>query len=102
MEITLLHYLILSSIIFLIGVFGIFLNRKSIISLIMSIELIILAININFITFAHFWGDFKGHIFVLFILTVSASEVAIILVSLVNYFNINQTTSVDVLNELRG
>lgn len=102
MEITIFHYLILSGIIFLIGIFGIFLNRKSIISLIMSIEVILLAININFIVFSSYWNDFKGQIFVLFILTVSAAEIAIALVALVIYFNNRSTTIVDDLNNLRG
>ncbi|MCL2567240.1 MAG: NADH-quinone oxidoreductase subunit NuoK [Alphaproteobacteria bacterium] len=102
MEITIFHYLMLSGLVFLIGVFGIFLNRKSIISLIMSVEVIFLAININFIIFASYWNDFKGHVLVLFILTVSAAEIAIALVALVIYFNNRHTTIVDDLSNLRG
>jgi NADH-quinone oxidoreductase subunit K len=103
MEITLLHYLILSTILFLIGIFGLFLNSKNLISIIMSIEVIFLAVNINFITFATFWNDFKGQFFVLFILTVSASEIAIALVALVLHLkNHNIAINVDDLNTLRG
>jgi NADH-quinone oxidoreductase subunit K len=102
MEITIFHYLVLSGIVFLIGIFGIFLNRKSIICLIMSIEVILLAININFIVFSSYWSDFKGQIFVLFILTVSAAEIAVALVALVIYFNNRSTTIVDDLTNLRG
>ena len=102
MEITIFHYLALSGVVFLIGIFGIFLNRKSIISLIMSIEVILLAININFIVFSSYWNDFKGQIFVLFILTVSAAEIAVALVALVIYFNNRLTTIVDDLTNLRG
>ena len=99
---SLLYYIILSSIIFLIGVFGIFLSKKSIMSLIMSIEVILLSININFIAFANYWNDFTGHIFVLFILTVSASEIAVALIGLVLYFNSRSNIWVDDLNSLRG
>lgn len=102
MELTIFHYLILSGIIFLIGVFGIFLNRKSIISLIMAVEVILLSININFIVFSSYWNDFKGQIFVLFIFTVAAAEIALALVALVIYFNNKSTTVVDDLNDLRG
>ena len=99
---SLLYYIGLSSIVFLIGVFGIFLSRKSIMSLIMSVEVILLAININFIAFANYWNDFAGHIFVLFILTVSASEIAVALIGLVLYFNSRSNIWVDELNSLRG
>ncbi len=102
MEINIFHYLVLSGIIFFIGVFGIFFNKKSIISLIMSIEVILLAVNINFIVFSSYWSDFKGQIFVLFILTVSAAEISLLLVALVVYFNNRSTTMVDDLNNLRG
>ncbi|MDR0484086.1 MAG: NADH-quinone oxidoreductase subunit NuoK [Alphaproteobacteria bacterium] len=102
MEITIFHYLILSGLVFFIGIFGIFLNRKSIVSLIMSVEVIFLAININFIIFSNYWSDFKGQIFVLFILTVSATEIAIALVALIVYFNSRFTTVVDDLSNLRG
>lgn len=103
MEITLLHYLILSTILFLIGMLGLFLNSKNLISIIMSIEVMFLAVNINFITFATFWNDFKGQFFVLFILTVSASEIAVALIALVLYFkNTQSSINVDNLTTLRG
>ena len=81
--IELQHFLILSSLLFLIGVFGIFLNRKNIIIILMSIELILLAVNINFVSFSFFLGDLTGQIFSLFILTVAAAEAAIGLAILV-------------------
>ena len=71
------HFLILSSLLFLIGVFGIFLNRKNVIIILMSIELILLAVNINFVSFSYFLGDLTGQIFSLFVLTVAAAEAAI-------------------------
>ena len=77
------HFLILSSLLFLIGVFGIFLNRKNVIIILMSIELILLAVNINFVSFSYFLGDLTGQIFSLFVLTVAAAEAAIGLAILV-------------------
>ena len=75
--ITLSHYLILAALLFMIGIVGIFLNRKNIIVLLMAIELMLLAVNINFIAFSYFLGDIAGQIFVFFILTVAAAESAI-------------------------
>lgn len=75
--ITLTHFLILAALLFLIGVVGIFLNRKNIITLLMAIELMLLAVNINFIAFSHYLGDLAGQVFVFFILTVAAAESAI-------------------------
>ena len=75
--ITLSSYLILAALLFLIGVVGIFLNRKNIITLLMAIELMLLAVNINFIAFSHYLGDIAGQVFVFFILTVAAAESAI-------------------------
>ena len=83
-EINLGHYLTLSAIIFTIGVAGIFLNRKNIIVILMSIELILLAVNINLVSFSVFLGDLTGQIFTLFILTVAAAEAAIGLLSLIH------------------
>ena len=85
-EINLGHYLTLSAIIFTIGVAGIFLNRKNIIVILMSIELILLAVNINLVSFSVFLGDLTGQIFTLFILTVAAAEAAIGLAIIVVYF----------------
>ena len=80
------HYLILAAILFSIGVVGIFLNRKNVIIILMSIELMLLAVNINFVAFSHFLQDTAGQIFVLFILTVAAAEAAIGLAILVVLF----------------
>jgi NADH-quinone oxidoreductase subunit K len=99
---SLFFYVALSCIIFLIGIFGIFLSRKSIISLIMSIEVILLSININFVAFANYWNNFTGHVFILFILSVSAAEIAVVLIALVLYFNNRSNIWVDDLTQLRS
>ena len=96
------HYLILSSLIFLLGVIGIFLNRKNVISILMSIELILLGVNINFIAFSYFSSDLIGQIFSLFILTVAAAEAAIGLAILVVYFRNKGTIDVKDINVLKG
>jgi len=97
------HYLILSSLIFLLGVTGIFLNReKNVISILMSIELILLGVNINFIAFSYFSSDLTGQIFSLFILTVAAAEAAIGLAILVVYFRNKGTIDVKDINVLKG
>ena len=96
------HYLILSSLIFLLGVIGIFLNRKNVISILMSIELILLGVNINFIAFSYFLSDLTGQIFSLFILTVAAAEAAIGLAILVVYFRNKGTIDVKDINVLKG
>ncbi len=100
--IELQHFLILSSLLFLIGVFGIFLNRKNIIIILMSIELILLAVNINFVSFSFFLGDLTGQIFSLFILTVAASEAAIGLAILVCFFRNKGSIAVDDANVMKG
>ena len=96
------HYLILSSLIFLLGVIGIFLNRKNVISILMSIELILLGVNINFIAFSYFSSDLVGQIFSLFILTVAAAEAAIGLAILVVYFRNKGSIDVKDINVLKG
>ena len=96
------HYLILSSLIFLLGVTGIFLNRKNVISILMSIELILLGVNINFIAFSYFSSDLTGQIFSFFILTVAAAEAAIGLAILVVYFRNKGTIDVKDINVLKG
>jgi NADH-quinone oxidoreductase subunit K len=96
------HYLILSSLIFLLGVIGIFLNRKNVINILMSIELILLGVNINFIAFSYFSSDLIGQIFSLFILTVAAAEAAIGLAILVVYFRNKGTIDVKDINVLKG
>ena len=100
--IELQHFLILSSLLFLIGVFGIFLNRKNIIIIPMSIELILLAVNINFVSFSFYLGDLTGQIFSLFILTVAAAEAAIGLAILVCFFRNKGSIAVDDANVMKG
>lgn len=100
--IELQQFLILSSLLFLIGVFGIFLNRKNIIIILMSIELILLAVNINFVSFSFFLGDLTGQIFSLFILTVAAAEAAIGLAILVCFFRNKGSIAVDDANVMKG
>ncbi len=96
------HYLILAAILFTISVVGIFLNRKNIIILLMSIELMFLAVNINFIAFSHYLNDIAGQIFVFFILTVAAAESAIGLAIIVLIFRNTRSINVDDLNRLNG
>ncbi len=96
------HYLILSSLIFFLGVTGIFLNRKNVINILMSIELILLGVNINFIAFSYFSSDLTGQIFSLFILTVAAAEAAIGLAILVVYFRNKGSIDVKDVNILKG
>jgi NADH-quinone oxidoreductase subunit K len=100
--ITLTHYLVLSAILFAIAVAGIFLNRKNIIVLLMSIELMLLAVNTNFIAFSQFSGDLNGQVFVFFILTVAAAEAAIGLAILVVLFRNLKTINVDDIGTLKG
>ena len=101
-EINLGHYLTLSAIIFTIGVAGIFLNRKNIIVILMSIELILLAVNINLVSFSVFLSDLTGQIFTLFILTVAAAEAAIGLAIIVVYFRNAVTIRVEEIDKLKG
>ena len=97
-----IHYLGFSSSLFLLGIWGIFLNRKNIIIILMSIELMLLAVNMNFIAFSHYLGDLSGQIFVFFILTVAAAEAAIGLAILVVLFRNLKTINVDDVGGLRG
>jgi NADH-quinone oxidoreductase subunit K len=99
---SLSHYLILGAILFAIGVVGVFLNRKNLIVLLMAIELMLLAVNINFIAFSHYRGDIAGQVFVFFILTVAAAESAIGLAILVAMFRNLRTIHVDHLDSLKG
>jgi len=94
--------LILSAILFTIGIVGIFLNRKNLIIILISIELMLLAVNTNFIAFAHFLQDTAGQVFVFFILTVAAAEVAIGLAIIVTFFRNLRTIHVDDLDSLKG
>jgi NADH-quinone oxidoreductase subunit K len=96
------HYLILSTLVFAIGVVGIFLNRKNLIILLMAIELMLLAVNMNFIAFSHYLGDLSGQVFVFFILTVAAAESAIGLAILVALFRNLKSINVADLDSLKG
>ncbi|MGQ9860997.1 MAG: NADH-quinone oxidoreductase subunit NuoK [Thiobacillaceae bacterium] len=96
------HYLVLGSVLFAISVLGIFLNRKNIIVLLMAIELMLLAVNMNFIAFSHFLDDTAGQIFVFFILTVAAAESAIGLAILVVLFRVRRSINVEDLDSLKG
>ena len=102
MTITLAHYLGLGAILFAISVVGIFLNRRNVIIILMAIELMLLAVNMNFVAFSHFLGDAAGQIFVFFILTVAAAESAIGLAILVALFRNLRTIHVDDLGSLKG
>ena len=99
---TLGHYLVLGAVLFCISVAGIFLNRKNMIVLLMSIELMLLAVNINFVAFSRELGDAAGQIFVFFILTVAAAEAAIGLAILVTLFRNRQTINVSEIDTLKG
>ncbi len=100
--ISLSHYLVLGAVLFAISVIGIFLNRKNIIVLLMAIELMLLAVNLNFIAFSHFLGDIAGQVFVFFILTVAAAESAIGLAILVVLFRNLRTIHVEDINQMKG
>ena len=102
LDISLGHYLTLSAIIFTIGVVGIFLNRKNIIVILMSIELILLSVNINLVSFSIFSNDLTGQIFALFILTVAAAEAAIGLAIIVVYYRNAGTIRVEEIENLKG
>ena len=101
-SIGIFHYLVLSSLLFTIGICGIFLNRKNIITILMSIELILLSVNINFVAFSVELGDFTGQIFALFVLTVAAAEAAIGLAILVIYFRNRGSIAVEDVNLMKG
>lgn len=96
------HYLVVAAILFAISIAGMFLNRKNMLVLLMCIELMLLAVNLNFIAFSHYMNDMAGQIFVFFILTVAAAEAAIGLAILVVLFRNRLTINVQELNELKG
>ena len=100
--ITLGHYLSLGGVLFALAVIGIFLNRRNLIVLLMAIELMLLAVNMNFVAFSHYLGDMAGQVFVFFILTVAAAEAAIGLAILVVLFRNRATINVEELDELKG
>ncbi len=102
MELALTHYLALSAALFTIGVFGIFVNRKNIIVILMSLELMLLSVNINLVAFAVFNGDVVGQIFAMLVLTVAAAEAAVGLAILVTYFRNRGDIAVEDVNLMRG
>ena len=102
MSVTLGHYLVLGAILFTIGVLGIFLNKKNVIIILMSIELILLSININFVAFSSYLNDISGQVFSMFILTVAASEAAIGLAILVVFFRNKNSIAVEDINQMKG
>ena len=100
--ITIGDYLLVSAILFVLGVLGIFLNRKNVIIILMAIELILLSVNLNLVAFSSFLGDLTGQIFAMFVLTVAAGEAAIGLAILVIYFRGRGTIAVDDVNRMKG
>jgi NADH-quinone oxidoreductase subunit K len=96
------HYLILAGLLFTMGIFGIFLNRKNVIIILMCIELMLLAVNINFVAFSAFLGDLTGQVFTMFILTVAAAEAAIGLAILVIFFRNKGSIAVEDISSMRG
>ena len=100
--ITLEHYITAASVLFVVGIFGIFLNRKNVIVILMSVELMLLAVNINLVAFSAFLGDLVGQVFSLFILTVAAAEAAIGLAILVCFFRVRGTIAVEEINSMKG
>ena len=102
MQIGLAHYLTVAAILFTLGIFGIFLNRKNVIIILMSVELMLLAVNINFVAFSAFLNDLMGQVFALFVLTVAAAEAAIGLALLVVYFRNRGPIAVEEINLMKG
>ncbi len=102
MDIGTMHYLTLAALLFTIGVFGIFLNRRNVIVILMSIELMLLAVNINFVSFSAALNDITGQVFTMFILTVAAAEAAIGLAILVVFFRKRGSIAVEDLSNLKG
>jgi NADH-quinone oxidoreductase subunit K len=102
LEIGLSHYLTVAAILFTLGIFGIFLNRKNVIIILMSVELILLAVNINLVSFSVFLGDLVGQIFAMLVLTVAAAEAAIGLAIIVVYFRNRGTIAVEDINLMKG
>ena len=100
--ITLEHYLTAASVLFVVGIFGIFLNRKNVIVILMSVELMLLAVNINLVAFSAFLGDLVGQVFSLFVLTVAAAGAAIGLAILVCFFRVRGTIAVEEINSMKG
>jgi len=101
-EIGLSHYLVVAAILFTLGVFGIFLNRKNVIIIMMSVELMLLAVNLNLVSFSSYLNDLVGQVFAMFILTVAAAEAAIGLAIVVIFFRNRGTIAVEEISQLKG
>lgn len=102
MTIGIEHYLTLSAILFTIGIFGIFINRKNVIIILMSVELILLSVNVNLVAFSHYLGDLTGQVFAMLVLTVAAAEAAIGLAILVVFFRTRGSIAVEDVNMMKG
>ncbi|MFL2770350.1 MAG: NADH-quinone oxidoreductase subunit NuoK [Rhodospirillaceae bacterium] len=102
MAIGVSHYLAVAAVLFSIGIFGIFVNRKNLIIILMSIELMLLAVNINLVAFSSFMGDLMGQVFTMLVLTVAAAEAAIGLAIVVVFYRAHRSIEVEDINELRG
>ncbi len=102
LKVGLEHYLITSAIIFVIGICGVVINRKNIITILMSIELMLLSVNINMVAFSHYFKELSGQVFSMFILTVAAAEAAIGLAILVTYYRNKNSIEVEDINQMRG
>ncbi|MBF0093489.1 MAG: NADH-quinone oxidoreductase subunit NuoK [Alphaproteobacteria bacterium] len=102
MDITIGHYLTVGAVLFTLGVVGIFLNRKNVIIVLMSVELMLLAVNLNMISFSSFLGDLAGQVFSMLILTVAAAEAAIGLAIVVVFFRVRGTIAVEDINQMKG
>lgn len=102
MTVGLAHYLTVAAVLFTIGVFGIFLNRKNVIIILMSVELMLLAVNLNFVAFSSHLGDLVGQVFTMFVLTVAAAEAAIGLAIVVCFFRNKGTIAVEEISQMRG
>lgn len=102
LEIGLAHYLVVAAVLFTLGIFGIFLNRKNVIIILMSVELMLLAVNINLVAFSAYLNDLVGQVFAMFVLTVAAAEAAIGLAILVVYFRNRGSIAVEDINVMKG
>lgn len=102
MEVTLAHYLVVAAMLFALGVFGVFLNRKNVIVILMAIELMLLAVNINLVAFSIYLGDMVGQVFAMLVLTVAAAEAAIGLAIVVVYFRNRGSIAVEDVNVMKG
>lgn len=102
MAVSFYHYLVVSALLLVLGIFGIFMNRKNVIIILMSIELILLSVNINFVAFSAYLGNLIGQVFALFVLTVAAAEAAIGLAILVVYFRNRGSIAVETVNLMKG